>query len=72
MLEPEIVTMAPSIAEIPEKQEVSSIIVPVKAATGSGETAPKVRRIIDEEEGKIPASVSIQPLTALINNSTQV
>ncbi|KAI7970138.1 hypothetical protein EIK77_008365 [Talaromyces pinophilus] len=48
--------MAPSIAEIPEKQEVSSIIVPVKAATGSGETAPKVRRIIDEEEGKIPAS----------------
>lgn len=58
MLEPEIVVMTPSIAEIPEKQEVSSITVPVKAANGSGETAPKVRRIIDEEEGKTPASVS--------------
>ncbi|RAO69464.1 uncharacterized protein BHQ10_005476 [Talaromyces amestolkiae] len=49
--------MAPSIAEISEKQEVSSITVPVKATTGSEETAPKVRRIIEEEgEGKTPAS----------------
>jgi taurine dioxygenase/sulfonate dioxygenase len=53
--------MAPSVAEIPEKQEASSIIVPVKATTGTGETAPKVRRIIEEEEGKTPASVSFNP-----------
>ncbi|KUL85709.1 hypothetical protein ZTR_08500 [Talaromyces verruculosus] len=48
--------MEPSIAEIPEKQEISSIIIPEKAATGSEETAPKVRRIIDEEDGEAPAS----------------
>lgn len=64
--------MAPSIAEISEKQEVSSITVPVKATTGSEETAPKVRRIIEEEgEGKTPASVSVFSLTSLTNNSTR-
>lgn len=64
--------MAPSVAEISEKQEVASITVPVKATTGSEKPAPKVRRIIDEEEGKTPASVSVYLLTSLVYNSTRV
>jgi taurine dioxygenase/sulfonate dioxygenase len=51
--------MAPSVAEIPEKQAGTSIVVPSKATAGTGESTAKVRRVIDEEEGKTPASVRI-------------
>lgn len=49
--------MAPSVAEIPAKQDTVSVTVPVKSALDVDESKPKVRRVIDEEENTT-ASVS--------------
>lgn len=49
--------MAPSVAEIPTKQDTASVTVPGKSALDLNESKPKVRRVIDEEENTT-ASVS--------------
>ncbi|OKL60499.1 hypothetical protein UA08_04332 [Talaromyces atroroseus] len=41
--------MAPSVAQIPDREQTASVVVPVKAVPESGETKPKIRRVIDEE-----------------------
>ncbi|RFU27527.1 hypothetical protein B7463_g8812, partial [Scytalidium lignicola] len=48
--------MAPSVAEIPEKTEITPNVVSVKAIPGTEETKPKIRREIDEEGGTTTAS----------------
>jgi hypothetical protein len=47
--------MAPSVAELPK--DAAPVPIHVKAISEATETAPKIRRIIDEEGGKITASV---------------